>query len=331
MTFDASSHRRLAIESDNWPLTWSDDDNQYAVWGDGGGFGSDGLEGRVEFGVARVTGDHDNYEGFNRFGGKDAECPGGIRGKGHGAPLSIGGVLYVWFTPSASTMGFDTFILFRSRDKGCTRTLLDAAFTREQDGVAFGSFVQFGKDYGLARDAYVYTVAVAVTDELRLNIVQRPGKIMLLRVPKLTIEDRGAYEFFAGQDSTGQPKWSTNQADKVPIYEDPLGVGPFPQMSFVPGLERLVYTNQHGDGFSTSTGISGFRSLLTLAEGPQPWGPWTVFYKDVFVPQIDQSVFQWNFAPKWFRNGGREFTLTFSGVRVNDSWNSIDGTFTVEQ
>jgi hypothetical protein len=50
----------------------------------------------------------------------------------------------------------------------------------------------------------------------------------------------------------------------------------------------------------------------------------------VFVPQIDRSVFQWNFAPKWFRNGGREFTLSFSGVRINDSWNSIDGTFTVE-
>jgi hypothetical protein len=40
-------------------------------------------------------------------------------------------------------------------------------------------------------------------------------------------------------------------------------------------------------------------------------------------------VFQWNFAPKWFRNGGREFTLVFSGVRTNDSWNTIDGEFTV--
>ena len=120
---------------------------------------SDGREGRVEFGVARVTGDHDNYQGFNRFGGLNAECPGGIRGKGHGAPLSIGGVLYVWFTPSAITQGFDTFILYRSRDKGCTWTPLDAAFTRVEDGISFGSFVQFGKDYGLARDAYVYTVA----------------------------------------------------------------------------------------------------------------------------------------------------------------------------
>jgi hypothetical protein len=331
VTFDESSHRRLATESDNWPLTWSDDDNQYALWGDGGGFGSDGIEGRVEFGVARVTGDHDNYEGFNRFGGKNPECPGGIRGKGHGAPLSIGGVLYAWFTPSASTEGFDTFILFRSRDRACTWTLLDAAFTRTEEHIAFGSFVQFGKDYNLARDAYVYTVAVMVTDELRLNIVQRPGKIILLRVPRLTIEDRGAYEFYAGQDSTGQPKWSANAADKVPIYEDPLGVGPFPQMTFVPGLQRLVYTNQHGDGTSTSTGISGFKSLLTMAEAPNPWGPWHVFYKDLFFPEIDRSVFQWNFAPKWFRNGGRDFTLTFSGVRTNDSWNTIDGTFSVEQ
>jgi hypothetical protein len=327
VTFDESSHRRLATESDNWPITWSDDDNQYAVWGDGGGFGSDGLQGRVEFGVARVTGVHDNYEGFNRFGGLNAECPGGIRGKGHGAPLSIGGVLYVWFTPSASTMGFDTFILFRSRDKGCTWTLLDAAFTREEDGISFGSFVQFGKDHGLARDAYVYTVAVEVTGTLVLNTVQRPGRIILLRVPRLTIEDRGAYEFYAGLDRTGQPKWSTSQADKVPIYDDPSGVGPFPQMSFVPGLQRLVYTNQHGDGSTTS----GYRSRLTMAEAPNPWGPWNVFYKDVFVPQLEQRVFQWSFAPKWFRNGGRDFTLTFSGVGTQDSWNTIDGTFTVAQ
>jgi len=327
VTFDESSHRRLATESDNWPITWSDDDNQYAVWGDGGGFGSDGHEGRVEFGVARVTGAHDNYEGFNRFGGLNPECPGGIRGKGHGAPLSVGGVLYVWFTPSASTMGFDTFILFRSRDKGCTWTLLDAAFTRQQEGIAFGSFVQFGKDHRLARDAYVYTVAVVVTGGLVLNTVQRPGKIILLRVPTLTIEDRGAYEFYAGQDRTGQPKWSTNQADKVPIYEDATGVGPFPQMTFVPGLERLVYTNQHGDGFSTQ----GYRSRLTMADAPNPWGPWNVFYKDVFFPQSEQRVFQWNFAPKWFRNGGRDFTLTFSGVGTQDSWNTIDGRFTVEQ
>jgi hypothetical protein len=60
----------------------------------------------------------------------------------------------------------------------------------------------------------------------------------------------------------------------------------------------------------------------------QPWGPWTVFYNDLFFPEIEQSVFRWNFAFKWFRNGGREFTLVFSGTGENDSWNSIDGVFT---
>ena len=67
-----------------------------------------------------------------------------------------------------------------------------------------------------------------------------------------------------------------------------------------------------------------------MAEAPQPWGPWHVFHHARFFPQIERSVFQWNFAPKWFRNGGREFTLIFSGDGSNDSWNTIDGTFATQ-
>src|SRR5688572_15028685 len=72
VTFDEETHRRLAYGSDNWPLTWSDDDHQYAMWGDGGGFGGSDAKGRVSFGVARIEGDHDTYRGVNRYGGKDA-------------------------------------------------------------------------------------------------------------------------------------------------------------------------------------------------------------------------------------------------------------------
>ena len=104
------------------------------------------------------------------------------------------------------------------------------------------------------------------------------------------------------------------------------GVGPFPQMAFVPGLDRMVYTNQHGSG----SGNAAAQSLLTMAEAPQPWGPWHVFHHARFFPQIERTVFQWNFAPKWFRNGGREFTLIFSGIGSNDSWNTIDGTFATQ-
>ena len=324
VTFNTQSHRRAAQGSDNWPVTWADDDRQYAVWGDGGGFGGSDSDGRSSFGVARIEGDHDNYTGANRFGGKNGECASTIDGKGHGAPLSLGGILYVWITPGAGAGGYDRFTLYMSNDKGCTWTALDVAFVRATDGISFGSFVQFGKDNASARDDYVYTVATAVTDTTSLDVVQRPGKITLLRVPKAAIQNRGAYQFYAGKDSSGQPAWSADAATKVAIYEDPNGVGPFPQMSYVPGLDRLVYTNQHGDGASTSA----TRSLLTMAEAPQPWGPWTDFYRDIFFPQNETTVFQWNFAPKWFRTGGREFTLVFSGTGTNDSWNTIDGAFT---
>jgi hypothetical protein len=55
-----------------------------------------------------------------------------------------------------------------------------------------------------------------------------------------------------------------------------------------------------------------------------------VFHRAQFLPQLEQSLFQWNFAPKWFRNGGRDFTVIFSGTGSNDSWNTLDGTFTTQ-
>jgi hypothetical protein len=326
VTFNAGSHRRSAQGSDNWPLTWSSDNHQYAIWGDGGGFGGSESEGRASFGVARIEGDGHSYRGVNRFGGKDGECQSRIDGKSHGAPLSIGGVLYAWVTPGSGAGGYDAFTLYRSRDKGCAWTGLDVTFRRSRDHISYGSFVQFGRDNGSAQDAYVYTVATEVGDASALDIVQRPGRVMLMRVPALAIEDRGAYEFYAGLDSTGQPEWSTDPADRFAIYEDSAGVGPFAQMTFVPGLQRMVYTNQHGSG----SGRVASQSLLTMAEAPQPWGPWTVFHHARFLPGVERTVFQWNFAPKWFRNGGREFTLVFSGSESNDSWNTVDGAFTTQ-
>lgn len=326
VTFDQASHRRAAEGSDNWPATWSDDDHQYAVWGDGGGFGGDEQTGRVSFGVARIEGDRDNYRGVNRFGGINGECPSTIDGKGHGAPLSVGGVLYAWITPGSGVSGYDSFTLYKSLDKGCSWAPLDVAFVRSTEGISYGSFVQFGRDNVLAADAFVYTVATVVTNTQALNIVQSPGRIMLVRVPIAAIEDRGAYEYYAGPDATGEPTWSTDLAKRVPIYEDPDGVGAFAQMSYVPGLDRLVYTNQHGDGVS----FMGSQSLLTVAEAPHPWGPWSVIYRDPFFPEIEHSVFQWNFAPKWFSPDGRQFTLIFSGEGTNDSWNTINGVFSTQ-
>ena len=50
IVFDWSSHISLARGSDNWPITWADDDHQYTSWGDGGGFGGSNSKGRVSLG-----------------------------------------------------------------------------------------------------------------------------------------------------------------------------------------------------------------------------------------------------------------------------------------
>ncbi len=55
MSLDWSTHERFALGSDNWQLTWADDDNQYGAWGDGGGFGGSNSDGRVGLGFGRHT------------------------------------------------------------------------------------------------------------------------------------------------------------------------------------------------------------------------------------------------------------------------------------
>ncbi len=324
VTFNWASHRRAAPGSDNWPATWSNDDHQYAVWGDGGGFGGTNQLGRSSFGVGRIEGGPDDYRTINRFGGYQPECPSNIVGKGHGAPISIGGVLYVWVTPEWGPAGYASFTLYKSTNKGCTWTRLNVQFAHATYGVSFGTFVQYGKDNTFA-PPYVYTMAAAATNTSSNYIVQVPGRVMLLRAPVTALENASAYQFYAGLDGSGQPRWSSNHQDKVPIYQDAAGVGPWPQTSFVPGLNRYVYTNQHGDGSSNTAR----KSLMTMAEAPNPWGPWTVIFRGVFFPTIERTTSQWNFGPKWFRNGGREFTLIFSGVSTNDSWNTVHGAFTV--
>jgi hypothetical protein len=54
LTLDWSTHQRHALGSDNWQLTWADDDHLYGAWGDGGGFGGSNDDGRVGLGFARI-------------------------------------------------------------------------------------------------------------------------------------------------------------------------------------------------------------------------------------------------------------------------------------
>ncbi|WP_166805037.1 DUF4185 domain-containing protein [Nitrosococcus wardiae] len=321
VSFEWGTHTRLAPGSDNWPMTWSDDDHQYTSWGDGGGFGGTNTDGRVSFGFARVEADHRSYQGFNRWGGNDPECPATFDGKAYGI-LSIEGVLYAWRSPGSNAEGFQEFALIKSTDKGCSWT--DPAESPVVwDGATFnlahGVFLNFGQDYAGARDTFVYSYAADIKDSSGPPMrIQDPGAIYLMRVPVSDIENQEAYEFFTGTPQS--PSWGAF-ADRVPVFEDAAGVSwTTGSVTHVPGLGRYVLITEH---------TASRAGNIQIHEAPEPWGPWTEVLRESGWGQVEASTFYWTLGPRWFRNGGRDFTLVFSGINQNDSWNTVDGSFTV--
>src|SRR5262245_56774256 len=136
--FDTSTRRTLAQGSDIWPITWADDDHQYAAWGDGGGFGGSNRDGRVSVGVARIEGPWNGYRGINVWGGKDAENPATFTGKGTGI-LCVGGVLAMWVAQPDSLTVPETWLAV-SVDHARTWRLADWHWTM-RDRLFAGSFL----------------------------------------------------------------------------------------------------------------------------------------------------------------------------------------------
>ena len=98
IALDWSTHQRFAQGSDNFQLTWADDDNLYGAWGDGGGFGGTNRLGRVGLGVARIEGPSSAYKGFNVWGGNSPENAATFDGKSWGM-IGVDGTLYMWVVP----------------------------------------------------------------------------------------------------------------------------------------------------------------------------------------------------------------------------------------
>jgi hypothetical protein len=315
--FDFSTHDRRAPGSDNWPVTWADDDNQYTSWGDGGGFGGTNEVGRVSLGVGRIEGTRTSYETFNVFGGHAPENQTTIDGKSYGI-LSLSGTLYMWVTPGGWAQGYEEARIYQSTDHGASWSRADWSFPGS-DGITAPTFLQFGRDYQGARDGYVYVYANHIKDTSSL-LVQIPGEIALMRVPVDGLMSRDRYEFFMGVDGSGTPVWTRDIQSRVPVFSDSSGVGWNCSASYNPGLKRYLLMTEHG---------STFKGNLGIFDAPNPWGPWTTaLYTSSFgSPHVETTTFFWNFSNKWLSADGKDFVMIFTGVSSNDSWNAVRGSF----
>lgn len=319
---DLASRITDGLGSDIWPITWADDDHQYSAFGDGAGFEAIDYKEqygphRVSLGVSRIEGEPTNYKGVNVWGGKNHEYPAQFSGKGTGI-ICVNKTLYMfWAGPESFTVP-ETRIAV-SHDHSKTWALSDWKWTHH-DHLFAGTFINFGKNNAGAKDNFVYALFThlpEVPKENRNWQYEVPGQVDLARVSSDRVFDQNAYEWFCGLDANGKSTWSSNITDRQPTFEDPSGIK-IVSCSYHHKLERYLLSYS----FRDTNGNFG------LFESPNPWGPWQVVSYvqdfDTFKPPEPCSrVCTFHFAPKWWRNAGKTFTMVFNVA--DDSWNTIHG------
>jgi hypothetical protein len=88
-------------------------------------------------------------------------------------------------------------------------------------------FVDLGRELEHSRDGYAYLVGHGTYDPDGISNWSSGDAISITRVRPSpgTINDPGAYEFFAGHDSAGRPEWSKDFSRITPIIKWPGGSG----------------------------------------------------------------------------------------------------------
>ncbi|GMR00897.1 MAG: hypothetical protein BMS9Abin19_0239 [Gammaproteobacteria bacterium] len=317
-----------APESDNWAITWSGNDHQYTVFGDGIGFSTFNTT-RASNGVARIEGNKDNYSAFDIF--KTGENSSGWNGKSLGI-LALGTDLYMFRNGNGSEAGaFEQTELYHSTDNGSRWNYTGVHWLRSEfsdnGGMFSPTFLQFGKGYAGARDNFVYIYANEITTSVGSGSwnVQRPGKISLLRAPKASLKDKSTYEYFSGLDASNNPIWSTSSSDRKPAFSDDTNGIMRTSVSYNAGLGRYILTTQQVNRQQADNYHIG------IYEAPEPWGPWrTILLKNPAVvgPRLNNGTktVYWNFSNKWLSGDGKEFVMVYTGPG-SDQWGTVEGRF----
>jgi CubicO group peptidase (beta-lactamase class C family) len=279
---------RDAIGSDNWPITWGDDGEQYTSYGDGWGF-EPRTEGKLSLGFARIIGPPEGFRGVNIRAPADERTGEGPRGPKASGMLMVDGVLYMWVrNTSNSTLAW-------SADHGATWTW-GFRFTE-----SFGcpSFLNFRRNYEGARDEYVYTYSS--DGPTAYNSYDR---IVLARVPKGRIRDRSAYEFLERVDEGGAPVWTADLARRGAAFAYP-GHCQRLDVAYDPGIRRYLMAL----GFNHDGGWGIF-------DAPEPWGPWTTAFHTTDWGL--GGTHGYRLPAKWISADGTTMYLIFSGVQPRE-------------
>jgi len=295
--------------SDNWPLTWADDDNLYTAYGDGYGFDPI-VPQKLGLGFARVIGGPTDFKGENIRSDAENSGMGASGGKASGL-LMVDGVLYLWVR-NADGDGHHCQLAW-SKDYAKTWTWGNWKFTE----FGYPTFINCGKNYTGVPDKHKNYVYMVSHDNP--SAYEPADRFILSRVPRNEITNRDAYEFFMNLDQDGSPVWTKDIQQRGGVFTNPgrcLRSG----ISYNAGLKTYLWWHQGPrDGADTR-----FRGGFAIYDAPEPGGPWTtVYHTDEWDVGPGETA---SFPTKWMSDDGRICYLVFSG---NDNFSVRKVTFTL--
>jgi hypothetical protein len=295
---------RQARGSDNWAITWAADDNLYAGYGDGWGF-DPRAPSKLSLGFAKVVGSATDFSGINIRSISGEQRGNGKKGKKASGMLMIDRILYMWVR-NVDKKGEQSQLAWSS---DYMKTWTWSKWKFEKFG--YPIFLNFGKNYAGARDSYVYIYSPDTP-----SAYEETDTVVLARVPKNRVTDRGHYEFFKDLDVGGNPSWTTDIDQRGSVF------------TFPAGCNRLdvIYNAPRGRYLMTmrSRAKAGGLNQFSIYDSPEPWGPWTtVFYTENW--DVDPGESQ-HLPTKWMSADGKTLHMVFSG---NDSFSVRQATLSL--
>jgi len=276
--------------SDNWPVTWADDDNLYTAYGDGYGFDPI-VPHKLGLGFARVRGLPEDFTGENIP--SDAENTGmGAAGKKASGLLMVDGILYM-LARNADNNGHHSQLAW-SKDYAKTWTWADWKF--EEFG--YMTFINFGKNYTGVPERHRDFVYMVSHDNP--SAYESSDRFILARVSRERVTERNAYQFFSDDG------WTTDIQKRSGIFTNPQRCRRS-GISYNAGLKRYLWWQQD----RVDDADTRFKGGFGIYDAPEPWGPWTLVYHTT----------NWDVGPgetgcfptKWMSEDGKTCYLVFSG------------------
>lgn len=279
--------------SDNWPITWGDDDLLYTAFGDGWGFEPKTKQ-KLSLGFARVMGMPPDFQGQNirtSTGERSGDGPKGAKASGL---LMVKGVLYMLARNTGNAQ-----VAF-SRDRGRTWSWCSWRFT---EGFGCPTFLNAGRDYADAPDGFVYVYSMDSE-----SAYEPADRMVLARVPADRIIQRRAYEFFGGFDDYSKPAWTSDIQARKGVFSHP-GRCYRSSVTYLPRRRRFLWCQVLPE--SKDKRGPRFEGGFGIYDAPHPWGPWTtVFFTNLWDTGPGENC---SLPGKWMDADARTGHLVFSG------------------